>query len=118
MSKEQKFELTMNQLYELMTIADKRTQGMLEAFVGVIVAAVDMYPSGDLYHFLAEQTVIFAGCVVDGKMMRIDDIEEFFRDCGFDAEKVKFMIWLYDGIAEAVSKQDAGEQLLLWGAEK
>jgi len=115
---DERFEITMKELMELIGIADKRTLDVVDTFEGIIKTAVEMYPSGDLYDFLAEQTVVFAGCVVEGKIIRIDDLGKFFGECGFDDEKVEDMLLRYEILKEASKQIQGNEQLMLWGAEK
>lgn len=118
MSEDEKFMLTRQQLHELMDIADKRTQGMFETFVGIMRSAVEEYPNGDLYEFLANQALLFVQCVVDGKMIGIDDPGKYFADCGFDDEKIEVLVKVFEATKEIVQRMDAGEQLMLWGADK
>lgn len=114
MKVDERFEITMKELLELIGIADKRTLDVVDTFEGIIKTAVDMYPSGDLYDFLAEQTVVFAGCVIEGKIIRIDNLGKFFGDCGFDDEKVEEMVGRYEIIKEASRQLQGNEQLLLF----
>lgn len=118
MKADERFEITMMELMELIGIADKRTLDVVDTFEGIVKTAVDMYPSGDLYDFLAEQTVVFAGCVIEGKIIRIDDLGKFFAECGFDDETVEEMVGRYEILKEAAKQLQGNEQLMLWGAEK
>lgn len=118
MTEKEVSKLKQDRFVEILNLANKRTSDVVATFSGIIGTAVRMYPSGDLYDFLADQTVVFTGCVIEGGMVRIDDLEWFFADCGFDDEKIEEMVKLYAGLSEVGRRLDAGEQLLLWGAEK
>ncbi len=118
MSKAKKKKRNEEWLARLFERANLRAIDVVGTFVALINSAVRMYPSGELYEFLADQTVIFAGCIIEGGMVRIDDMEWFFSECGFDAEKVGEMVKVYEGLAEVSRRLDAGEQLMLWEANK
>ncbi len=118
MSKAKERKISEAVVDEILDIANKRTTDMFETFVGVMRQAVEAYPNGDLYDFLADQALVFVECVVDGRMLRIDDMGKFFADCGFDDEKADVLVKTFEATKEIKRRMDAGEQLLLWGAGK
>lgn len=103
---------------EILNIANKRTTDMFETFVGVMRQAVEAYPDGDLYEFLADQALVFVQCVVDGGMLSVGDLGRYFADCGFDDERVEVLVKTFEAVTEIKRRMDAGEQLLLWEADK
>jgi len=113
-----KTRLTKNQLIENVDGANKRTLAVVDTFVCMIGMALRDYPQGDLRDFLADQAVIFAVCVNEGRMMIIDDLGWFFGECGFDFEEVQEMIEHYDGIDYHEHHEQPGQQLMLWGNKK
>ncbi len=118
MSKAEKQKRNEEWLVRLLDLANMRTIDVVATFVGLISSSVRHYPSDELYEFLADTTVVFAGGIIEGQLVKIDDLEWFFAECGFDTEKIKEMVKVYEGISEVVRRLDAGEQLLLWEADK
>ncbi len=81
--------------------AQERTVGVVETFSSLMHIAVEKYPQGDLYEFLADQTTLFALCVMLDGMVSFDNVGDFFVDCGFDGETVFGMMddyWAVKGL--------------------
>ncbi len=76
---------------EHLEAANKRTADMLGTFSSSIQIAVERYPQGDLYDFLALQTVVFAVAVQQGGLINFEEPWRFSLDCGFDWETVMGM---------------------------
>ncbi len=92
MSREDEFDGLVDMVpLEDLEAANKRTQQALDTFSSSIQIAVERYPQGDLYDFLALQTVVFAVAVQQGGLINFEYIGSFFEDCGFDRETVMVM---------------------------
>jgi hypothetical protein len=76
--------------------ANQRTLDLLTGFLGLVGAAVEQYPQGDLYEFLSCRTAAFAVYAVKHDLIRFEDVGSFFADCGFDKETVAEMVQDYN----------------------
>ncbi len=78
--------------------ANQRTLDLLTGFLGLVGAAVEQYPQGDLYEFLSSRTTAFAVYAVKHDLIRFEDVGSFFADCGFDKETVAGMVQDYNAV--------------------
>jgi hypothetical protein len=109
MSKDKKYELNQEQLEELIELSNRRATDVVGTFVSMIQMALEDYPDLNLRRFLLEQTVVFAGCIVEGNMVKIDDLEDFFGECSFDVDEVEFMLKIYEATMMLRLRLEAGQ---------
>ncbi len=78
--------------------AAERTQHVLDIFTEITRLAVEKYPQGDLYDFLAFEAVAMAACAQLDKVINFSEVWRFFADCGFDQETVAEMMDDYHAV--------------------
>ncbi len=76
---------------EHLEAANERIQHALVIFSEITRLAVEKYPQGDLYDFLAFEAVAFAAVAQLDKVINFPEVRLFFENCGFDRETVTEM---------------------------